>query len=99
MSGQNWVKRGTMSGTGAVINITCGFKPAKVELFNVDGLAKAEKTEYMDAAKSVVQITAGTMTYVDVITLTADGFSIGTDADLNVAGEDLHWVAWQAQND
>ncbi len=100
MSGQNWLKSGSMAGTGALITITLGYKPRKVELFNSDGLAKAEKTDTMDADSSYKTITAGTATYpADLITLTDSGFTIGTDGDLNVAGEALHWVAWQAQND
>ena len=99
MSGQNWLKSGTMDGTGAVITITCGFKPRKVELVNEGGLATAEKTDTMADAKSSKRVTAGTMTYADVITLTDNGFTIAADADLNVAGEALHWTAWQAQND
>jgi len=100
MSRQNWLKSGSMPGTGALITITTGFKPRKVELFNSAGLAKAEKTDTMLADSSYKTITAGTATYpADLITLTANGFTIGTDSDLNVAGEDLHWVAHQAQND
>ncbi len=100
MSGQNWVKRGTLKGTGALITITCGFKPVKVSVFNVVGLAKAEKTENMGDDRAYKTITDGTASYpTDLIAMTDNGFTIGTDSDLNVADEDLHWVAHQAQND
>ena len=99
MSGQNWVKRGVLPGTGVAIAITCGFKPSRVSLFNSDGLVSAEKTDTMDAAKAMKRITAGDATYVDAVTLNDNGFVIGADADLNAAGEEIHYVAHQAQND
>ena len=100
MSGQNWLKSGSMDGTGALITVALGFAPRKVELFNSEGLSQALKTDTMAADSSIKTITAGTMTFpADLITITSNGFTIGTDSDVNVAGEALHWVAWQAQND
>jgi hypothetical protein len=100
MSGANWVKKGSLAGTGSNIKINCGFKPKKVELFNEDGVCMAHKSYSMDAAKAFKVITAGTLSVaVDACTLEDDGFTIGADADLNVAGELLHYVAYMAEND
>ena len=100
MSGQNWLKSGSMNGTGSLITITLGFKPRKVELFNSGGLAKAEKTDTMTVDNSIKIITAGTVSFgTDLIALTDTGFTIGVDTDINVSGEKIHWAAWQAQND
>ncbi len=100
MSGAPFVKRGSRVGSGAIITITTGFKPVKVEVFNEDGLALAVKTETMAADSGMKQITAGTMTFpASLITLLDNGFQIQADADINVVDEILHWVAWQAVND
>lgn len=100
MSGQNWIKRGSLPGTGANIKINTGFKPKRVSLFNEDGLATAEKTDTMLDDIAMKRVTAGTLTAADpAISFQADGFTILVDADLNVAGELLHWVAHQAEND
>ena len=100
MSGQNWVKRGSLEGTGADITIHCGFKPYKVELFNTDDLCSAVKTEDMVDDRAFKRVTDGTATVpAGVLELSDTGFVIKPDADLNVAGETLHWVAYQAQND
>lgn len=99
MSGSNWIKRGSIVGTGAAIEITCGFKPVKVEFFNSTGLVTAEKTESMATSSGTKRVTAGTMTFpTGICTLNDDGFTIGTDTDLNVAAETIHWVAYQAHN-
>jgi hypothetical protein len=100
MSGANWIKKGSLLGTGANIKINCGFKPKKVELFNEDGLASAEKSYTMAAAVAMKRVTDGTLTAAaSVCTLEDDGFTIGTDTDINVSGETLHWLAYMAEND
>lgn len=99
MSGHNWVKTGTMDGTGALITINTGYTPRRVEVYNSDGLAYAIKTDTMAADSSIKHVTAGTITFpADLIEITSTGFTIGVDADLNVAGEALHWIAQTAEN-
>lgn len=96
----NQTRSGKIPGTGADRKVILGFKPKSVQLENVDGLVSAFKSETMDADKAVKRVTAGTMTFpASMVTLNADGFTIGTDADLNVAGEDIHYVAWEGRNE
>jgi len=96
----NFVKRGKTIGKGTAKKIVLGFKPVKVELFNETGLAQAFKTDTMETSKAIKQITAGTMTFpANVCTIETDGFTIGTDTDINVASEVIHWVAYEAIND
>lgn len=88
---------GRVTGTGALITVETrqGDTPIAVRLFNEDGLATAEWTESMGDGAAVKRITDGTMTVLTTtgITPVAGGFTIGADADLNVAGEVIHWVA------
>ena len=82
------------TGTGAAITIKPGFKPSYIKVINIEGLCTLEHTPgKMDAGKGWKQITAGTGSYISTggITMNDDGlsFSIGTDADINVSGEDL----------
>lgn len=94
-SGVQLSKNGAFYGTGANIDVrTVGFRPRRVELFNEDGLAKAVWTDDMANAAGLKQITAGTMSKMTAgITPLSDGFRLGTDADMNVSGEKVYWVA------
>lgn len=99
-SGTNWVKRGSLAGTGSAIKINTGFQPVKVELYNEDAPASAVKTDSMAGSNALKRITAGDATYATAVcTMETDGFTIGTDADLNTATETIHWIAYQAHND
>jgi hypothetical protein len=94
---------GTQDGTGAAIDISCGFTPMRVTVFNVEtGLSMLTWTDTMAADKGVLQDTAGVLSYLASggITLYAgveagatEGFTIGTEADINTSGEALHWCA------
>lgn len=90
---------GIVQGTGAVINVITGFVPDVVELINADGLCRATWTKTMGDGAAMKSATAGTITMLSnggVSAYSGDdgyGFSIGVDADLNVSGEALHWVA------
>lgn len=99
-SAVNMVKRGSVVGTGAEKKVILGFKPAVVHLFNVDGLVTAYKTDNMGTNKAMKEITAGTKTFpANMVTIESDGFKIGTDTDLNVAGERIEYEAWQGRNE
>jgi hypothetical protein len=96
----NFIKTGKIVGSGSAKKVVLGFKPVKVELVNETGLAQALKTNTMDGAYAAKQVTAGTMTFANnVCTLNSDGFSLGTDTDMNVAGEVVHYVAYEAVNE
>lgn len=97
-SGVNRVMAGAYIGTGSALNIDIvGFRPKMVQLFNEDGLAVATWTKTMpDAAALKIFNHADTqVAYVTAngITPRANGFQVGTDADLNTADEVVHWVA------
>lgn len=87
---------GAVTGTGALIAVTTvGFRPRRVRILNVTGLANGEWINTMADDSVVKQITAGTMTLEtsDGIIPLANGFSIGADTDLNVSAELIHYVA------
>jgi hypothetical protein len=98
-SGVSRVMAGSVNGTGADLDVrTVGFRPRKVELFNEDGLVKAEWTETMADGLAMKAVTAGTISMTGAgtgVTPLSDGFRIGADADLNAADEKIHWVAYE----
>ena len=99
-SSLNQVRTGLVVGTGADKKVTLGFKPRSVQIENVDGLVSAYKSDTMLADSAMKRVTAGTATVpAAMITLEDDGFTIGDDADLNVVGEDMHYVAIEAKNE
>ena len=96
-------KSGTQDGTGAAIAVTLGFRPKYVKVINVEGKAMLEFVDTMAAGKGYKILTGIDDTTDTVslhsyiasggITLNDYGFSIGTDTDINVSGEELHWFA------
>ena len=101
-SSLNMIKRGKVSGKGSEFSVVLGFQPVKVELFNSDssGLTTCEKHESMDAKFAKKQVPAGTVTFADnMCQINSDGFLIGSDADLNAAGEEIHFTAYEAKNE
>jgi hypothetical protein len=90
------VAYGKVDSTGAAISVTTGFKPSVVLLYNVGGLVNAEWFDGMGDGKALKQVTAGTISFISSggITLSENGFSIGTDSDINPAGgEDIYYLA------
>lgn len=97
-SGVQRVLTGAVTGTGSAISVrTVGFRPRKVELLNTDGLATAQWTSSMADDSFVKRVTAGTMTAPTSggVTPLSDGFTIGTDSDINASAETIHWVAYE----
>jgi hypothetical protein len=96
-SGTQITKNGAVTGTGANLDVlTVGYKPRRVELFNQTGLVLAYWTDSMTEGRGLKQITAGTLSQIAAgagITPLSNGFRIGNDSDVNVAGELVHWVA------
>ena len=90
---------GIIDGTGADISIVCGFKPLHVRILNVDGNAIGEWSALMPDAyiHKIVDSGAGTtdISYAATLGITPlfNGFTIGADTDLNVSGEEIHWIA------
>lgn len=89
---------GAVLGTAALLNVrTVGFRPRRVELENSGGLASGVWQDSMADDSVLKRVTAGTQTFPlsgGVIPL-SDGFSLGTDSDLNVAGELIHYTAFE----
>lgn len=98
-----------VTGTGAAITIKPGFKPSYIKVINVEGLCTLEFVPgAMDAGKGYKVLTgiaavgegAATVSLHSFIasggiTINEDkvSFTIGTDTDINVSGEDLVVVA------
>lgn len=91
-------RTGVVIGTGALIEVSsdkCGFKPSRVQIVNVtDGSVHTWQDTMPD--DYVWEDKGGTMNYRTsggIIPL-ADGFSIGTQGNLNAAADVLHFSAW-----
>ncbi|GAG44729.1 unnamed protein product [marine sediment metagenome] len=94
-SGAAKVAYGSFLGTGAALTVkTPGFRPRYVRIVNGTG-PNAEWFESMadDTAVKHAQTGATTLLTSDGITPLADGFGVGADADLNAAGEVVHFMA------
>ena len=88
--------RGSFVGTGANIDILVpGFRPAEVSLFNAGGgLSSASWQKEMPDGSMQKEITAGTTSFVtggNGITPLANGFRLGADANLNIAGQTVYY--------
>jgi len=95
-SGRSREVIGAITGTGAAIEVRkVGFRPNRVKLINVDGLATAEWLKGMADDSALKEITDGTKSLVtsDGITPLSNGFQLGADSDLNVDGEVVRYVA------
>jgi len=96
---------GTVEGTGAAINISCGFTPVAVRIDNIDGDAILVWNDAMPDASGMKTIAAGTTAHITSAGVTAyagsaasasKGFTIGADTDVNVSAETICWTAWGA---
>ena len=96
------VKTATVEGTAAVINVSVGFQPAAIRIDNIDGDAILFWNDAMPAASGMKTVAAGTTAHVTAngvslyagTSTVSEGFTIGTDTDINVADETLVWTAW-----
>ena len=91
-------KTGVVIGTGALLNVKgdkCGFKPSAVRILNVtDGSFHFWQDTMAD--DSTVEQKGGTTavrTSGGIIPL-SDGFSIGTQSNLNANLDVLHFECW-----
>lgn len=103
MHGNN-IATGTVEGTGSAINVECGFQPRAVKVINIDGDAILDWTEDMGADAGYKTVAAGTNALVSSGGITkyagsaaanSEGFTIGTDADVNASAETLVYIAYR----
>lgn len=96
---------GQVEGTGSAITINIRFTPRRVVLVNVDGDVRLEWDHTMANGagykiaygSAYAMITTGGVTPIEYLELEDgdNGFSIGTDADVNASGETIHYYAWE----
>ena len=88
---------GSFVGTAApIIQHKPGFKPSHILLTNSDGLARLEWFEGMADDSGIKTVTAGTISEITSGGITPGdlGFTLGADADMNVAGERVDYSVW-----
>lgn len=83
------------TGTAAAFSLTTGFRPRYVKVINNTSGDQIEWFEGMTAAYGFKRVAAGTGSQVtsNGITVSATGFTIGLDTDINVTNEQLSWIA------
>lgn len=85
------------TGTAAAFTLTTGFKPRYVKVVNLNasGDVMLEWFEGMADASAVKTAIDGTRSVITSlgITVSASGFTVGLDTDLNVTNEQLSWMA------
>ena len=84
------------TGTAAAFILTVGFQPRYVRVVNEDGDCYEEWFEGMADAESMKMLTGGTYEKMTThgITVSATGFTVGLDTDINVTSQQLSWVAF-----
>ena len=91
------VGRYISSDTAAAFVITTGFLPRYVKVVNLNasGDVMVEWFEGMADASAVKTAIDGTRSVITTlgITVSASGFTVGLDTDLNVVSEQLSWSA------
>lgn len=83
------------SSTAAAFTITTGFKPRFVEVCNETSGDSYKWYEGMADAEAIKRVAAGTTSIITTlgITVSASGFTVGLDTDVNVINEQLSWMA------
>lgn len=83
------------TGTAAAFTISLGFQPRYVKVSNVTSGDQEEWFEGMASPSARKQVAAGTATIITTngITVSASGFTVGLDTDINVTNEQLSWMA------
>ena len=86
---------GEVEGTGSAITVKLDFKPIRVRIFNRTQLAKASWNQQMPAASAMLEVTAGTISFITSAGITGgnNGFIIGTNASLNTDDDTIYWEA------
>lgn len=86
------------TGTAAAFTITVGFQPRYVRVSNEDGDCFEEWYEGMADAEAMKLVgDTDPVTYAKItsngITVSASGFTVGLDTDINVTSQQLSWMA------
>ena len=96
-SSNNKIRSSEFTGNGADRKIILGYKPKKVEIYNItDGIDYA-KTELMATNLARKEVIAGDKTFVAAVTLNSDGFTF--IAAENVSAKVFHYVAYESQSE
>jgi hypothetical protein len=84
---------GSFKTTTASIDVVCPFRPRVVHLY-LSGGDEAVWTEDMGDGAAFKRVSAtGSLVTADGITPLDDGFTLGVDADLNLAGGTVYFEA------
>lgn len=92
---------GTVVGTGAALNVVCGFVPRRVLCFNITSRDALEWQDTMTAGHAIKTVAAGTRTAITTGGISpytgspgaeGQGFTIGTDG-ANTATNVIHFLA------
>jgi hypothetical protein len=97
-SGVSRVMTGSVEGTGANLDVrTVGFRPRAVKLVNADSDDSLEWQDTLPDDYGYKSVKAGANAVITSLGITplSDGFRIGADTDINVAGEVVHWIAFE----
>ena len=87
----------TITGTGALITVTLGFKPGRVVLINLTGNLKGEFVQGMTNGHMLKSAaSAQSVITSNGISLTDNGYTIGTDA-INTNTQVIYAVAERFQ--
>lgn len=92
------VMHGAFYGTGAQLDVEkVGFRPSRVKLINMSSGDELEWQENMADGAGFKRLAAGTGAAISSggITPLANGFRLGTDADMNVAGELVRYECFE----
>ncbi len=83
------------TGTVAAYTFTCGFKPRYVKVVNLTDKNLMEWYEGMADASQLHEVANGTKTLVtsNGITVSATGFTLGLDTEVNVQSKQVSWIA------
>lgn len=96
-SANNKIRSGKFIGAGADKKVVLGYKPKYVEIYNITDGIDYKKSETMEADKARKEVIAGTKTFVDSVSINADGFTLL--AAQAVADKEFHYVAYQSESD
>jgi hypothetical protein len=92
------IMHGSFYGTGAQLDITkVGYRPSRVKLINEASDDTLEWHEGMGDGRGFKRLKAGAAAMIGAngIAPLANGFRLGADADLNVAGELVRYECFE----
>lgn len=98
MASGNQQGYGSLLGTGSLKEVrSVGWRPREVKLVNQASGDELRWSEGMPDGGGLKRVAAGTATVLTSggITPLSDGFSLGADSDMNVADEQVFYVAAQ----